>query len=182
MAQIYFYKETAAPAVYTANSVYFIAPTGKDYLELHVTGSNASVVKKIPTESEIRSWIAAGGVGRSPLKVVDDIDARDAQRASASMFYVKDATKDTSVKRGGAFYIYDGTAFTKVAEAESMDLSLSWDDVKDKPNVTKQQIETTVTNTHTHANKTQLDKIGESNGILTYGGKAISTEWSKTEW
>lgn len=47
--------------------------------------------------------------------------------------YVKDATGDETVKKGGAYYIYDGTAWLKTSESESIDVVLKWDAIEGKP-------------------------------------------------
>lgn len=53
--------------------------------------------------------------------------------------YVKDATGDTDVLSGGAFYIYDGTAWKRItgggSSSGSAD-SISWDAINDKPSIT----------------------------------------------
>ena len=69
------------------------------------------------------------------IKVVDDVAARDALQnpfVGLSAF-VKNATGDATVKAGGAFYIYDGAAWVKTSEAESMDVVLNWSAIEDKP-------------------------------------------------
>lgn len=69
------------------------------------------------------------------IKVVDDIAARNALQnpfAGLSAF-VKNATADDTVSSGGAFYIYDGTAWVKTSEAESMDIVLNWSAIQGKP-------------------------------------------------
>lgn len=62
-------------------------------------------------------------------KVVADITARDAISGTdlfeSLLVWVVDATDDTSVASGAALYIYDGSAWQKTAEAESMDVDLS---------------------------------------------------------
>ena len=69
------------------------------------------------------------------VKVVDDITARDALTdpyVGLSVF-VKDASADETVNAGGAYYIYDGAAWVKTAEAESMDVVLNWSAIQGKP-------------------------------------------------
>jgi len=69
--------------------------------------------------------------------VVANITARDALSSSDGLSegdraYVVDASSDSTVSSGGAEYIYDGTAWIKVTEVESLDLTgstptnLSW--------------------------------------------------------
>lgn len=69
------------------------------------------------------------------IRFVADIAARNAMTglfAGLSVF-VTDATGDTTVASGGAFYLYNGTAWIKTAESESMDLVLQWANIQGKP-------------------------------------------------
>ncbi len=69
------------------------------------------------------------------IKVVADITARDAltTKYSGLSVYVQDATDDPTVKTGGAYYIYNGSNWVKVAEAESLDVVLDWNEIINKP-------------------------------------------------
>lgn len=117
----------------------------------HKTGGadalTAADVGAIPTTQKG----AAGGVaalgsdGMVPLsqlpsqvkerQVVNTIAERNAisSKFSGLQVYVKDATADTTVKTGGADYLWDGSAWIKTGEAESMDVVLSWPNVQGKP-------------------------------------------------
>ena len=69
------------------------------------------------------------------IKIVDNIAGRDAlvDKFVGLSVYVKDATADASVAKGGAYYIYDGANFVKTAEAESLDVVLNWSAIEGKP-------------------------------------------------
>ena len=69
------------------------------------------------------------------IKIVDSIAARDGiTNAFAGLsVYVKDASADSTVNSGGAYYLYDGAAWIKTAEAESMDVVLEWSAIQNKP-------------------------------------------------
>ena len=69
------------------------------------------------------------------MKVVADITARDAivTKYSGLSVFVQDASDDPTVNSGGAYYIYNGTTFIKVAEAESLDVTLDWTEMINKP-------------------------------------------------
>lgn len=69
------------------------------------------------------------------VRVVDDIATRDLidPKFSSLSVYVKNATADTTVASGGAFYLYDGTTWVKTAEAESMDVVLQWANIQGTP-------------------------------------------------
>lgn len=108
------------------------------------------------------------------MKVVATIAERDAitEKFEGLHVLVKDATADPSVQAGAATYIFDGTAFVKVSEAESMDvvqkfanltdvtvsvseLNESVQYVEDK----KAVIDDTIAKAHVHANKSTLDQL-----------------------
>lgn len=69
------------------------------------------------------------------IKIVDSITARDglADPFAGLSVYVKDASADSTVNSGGAYYLYDGAAWVKTAEAESMDVVLDWNAIQGKP-------------------------------------------------
>ena len=179
------FKETAVPSTWVANSVYFIQAVGSAYMEIYTT-SNTAVPKRLINESDITSLIAAGITASQELKIVADIAARNALNPTNTIsVYVTDATGDTTVKAGGAYYLYNtsNSTWIKTSEAESLDVVLSWNSIEGRPTSTPEQIDTAVANSHTHANKTQLDKIGEDlNGNLTYNGVLPYTGWESTNW
>jgi hypothetical protein len=56
-----------------------------------------------------------------------------------------------------------------------MDVTLQWSNIVGRPTSAVADIDDAVTKRHTHANKVQLDKIGEDvNGDLTYDGNSIA--------
>lgn len=69
------------------------------------------------------------------MRVVNTIAERNAiaDKFENLRVYVKDATGDATVSKGGADYIYDGSSWIKTGESESLDLVLSWDNTSGKP-------------------------------------------------
>lgn len=67
--------------------------------------------------------------------VVADITARDAIASpqTADLAYVVDASADVTVTSGGALYVYDSSAWAKVAEFESSDFNASFTLLSDTP-------------------------------------------------
>ena len=55
-------------------------------------------------------------------------------------------------------YVSDSTG-TKIAEYESMDVVLQWNDIQGKPTSAVADIDDAVANRHSHANKALLDPI-----------------------
>lgn len=187
MATFRIFKETALPGTLQANSVYIVAPAGSpDYVEVYVTGTSASVVKRLPTASDVQAMVSAAVSGLSSIEVVADITARNAiTPTNGKMVLVLDASADPTVDSGAATYIYSTaqTAWVKIAEYESLDVQLTWSGLIGKPSSTPAQIDDAVANSHTHANKTQLDKIGEDgSGYLTYNSALPKTGWDSTAW
>lgn len=69
------------------------------------------------------------------IHMVEDIAGRDemGDLFVGKTVYVKDATGDETVNRGGAYYIWDGLAWLKTSESESLDVVLNWDAIEGKP-------------------------------------------------
>lgn len=187
MATVNLYKETALPGTLQANSIYLVAPTAKpDYVEMYVTGTAGTTIKRIINENDIQAMISASLSGLSGLEIVVDITARNALTPSnGSMCLVLDATGDATVQSGAAMYAYQlaTTTWIKVSEYESMDLALTWSAIQNKPTSAVADIDDAVSKRHSHANKTQLDKIGEDGaGLLTYSGLLPKIAWDSTSW
>lgn len=179
------YKETSVPATWTPNSLYFIQATNVNYVECYITSSSGTP-RRVPNEADITALIAAQISSASELQIVADIAARNALTpTSVKAVYVTNATGDTTVTSGGAYYLYNpsNTTWIKTAEAENMDVVLQWNNIQGKPTSTPAQIDAAVTNTHIHTNKTQLDKVGEDgSGNFTYNSQLPYTGWETTNW
>lgn len=69
------------------------------------------------------------------IYMVEDITERDSMGDLfvGKTVYVKDATGDDTVKKGGAYYIWDGQAWLKTSESESLDIVLNWEAIEGKP-------------------------------------------------
>lgn len=178
------FRETALPSEMEAFAIYLIAPPDKpDYVEMYVTDRTGGKARRALNERDIQTLIAQTLSAAGQMSVVANITERDRIREPKGEVYVIDASGDSTVKSGGARYLYHSSQWIKTAEAESMDLNLSWDALEGKPNSTANQIDNAVQKAHEHDNKTQLDKIGEDeSGNLLYGGQAVKTKWSSTGW
>lgn len=175
-------KVTAVPSTPTSpNTVFYLAPTDhSDYVEIYVSDKNGTAVRRVLNEADVIALVKRHATHSQTAKyvIVADINARNDLSDKNQAVYVKDATDDSTVKHGGAFYLYDNQAETwiKTAESESMDVTLNWDNIEGKPNATAQEIEQAVQQRHSHANKTQLDLIGQNEqGQMTYNGKIVAT-------
>ena len=187
MAKVNIYRETALPGTLQANSVYLIAPAGSpNYVEMYVTGTSASTVKRIINEDDIQAMITASLAGQSGLEIVADIAARNALTPSnGKMALVLDATADATVQTGAATYVYRlaTTEWIKIQEHESLDLIFEWSAIQNKPASAVADIDDAVAKKHSHSNKTQLDKVGEDgDGLMTYNGLLPKIAWDSTSW
>ncbi len=116
--------------------------------------------------------------GQTVTKVVADIAARDALAdvKIGDQVWVIDATDDESVVTGAAKYIFQSETdgWVKTAEAESMDVVTSWEDIEGKPDSAVADIDDAVSKKHEHANKTDvLDKLSVADGKLQLNGSDV---------
>ena len=99
---------------------------------------------------------------------------------------VLDASDDPTVASGWAIYrrlanasdLSTLSAWQKVAEAESLDVTVTWDNISGKPNSTPAAIDQAVAHDHTHENKTVLDALTDTGTaqapVLKYGAKTVA--------
>lgn len=187
MSRLKIYRETALPGTLEANSVYLVAPAAEPALvEMYVTGASAGTVKRIIDKPMIETMISDAVSSIGGLEIVANIAERDAMTPAANtLVMVLDASADATVSGGAATYAYrsSDTSWTKISEAESMDVTLDWASISGKPTSSVANIDDAVTKRHTHPNKTELDKVGQDvEGNLTYNGSLPSTGWSSTGW
>ena len=182
MAKTKFFKVATLPATPVANAFYFVE--NGNYAESYLT-NNTGVAKMVGNSAMIDQRISAQLSGLSSLEIVSDIIGRDALTLTTNkMVLVIDATGDTSVISGSALYAWrqSNTTWVKVSEYESMDVIVSWGNISGRPSSSPANIDLAVANSHTHSNKTQLDKIGEDGeGDITYGGVEVM-KWTTNNW
>ena len=170
-------KLTSVPSLPTTpNTIFLVAPSDKpDFLEIYVSNRDGTELKRSINENDVKLWASQYAHYSDKYKVVDDIHERDSLVDKSASVFVRDATGDPTVKKGGAFYIFDAYAgiWVKISEAESLDVTLSWENIDGRPDVTAKQITDAVGKTHTHLNAEQLHKIDEEDGKLTYNGKLV---------
>ena len=177
-------KLTAVPTLPCEGSaVFFVAPQNKPtYIEIYVSNNAGTALKRLLTDTDIQGLIDASISGLAgEMPIVADIAARNAlSPTSNTQVLVLDATGDPTVTSGAATYLYrvSTTSWIKLNEAESIDLVLQWANIQGKPTSSPTAIDTAVSNSHTHTNKTQLDKIGENaDGFLTYNNAFPKIGW-----
>ncbi len=180
------YRETTLPGTLQPFSIYYVAPAGSpNYVEVYITNGSGQA-RRVIKESDIQSMINSTIAAANELTIVADIAARDALNPTKVMYvYVQNATGDPTVASGGATYMYNtaNSSWIKVSEAESLDVVLQWNNIQGKPSSSPSQIDGAVAASHSHSNKTQLDKVGEdAGGNMTYNGSIPYTKWETTSW
>lgn len=173
-------KATAVPTTPTTpNTLFCVAPTANaDALELYMSSKDGNGLRRIPTTADIDAKIATAVAAIDKFTSVNTIAERDAlDKTQYKRVFVKNASADVTVNSGSASYVYDeaNNAWIKTSESESMDVIVRWADLDGKPTSSASAIDSAVSNSHTHANITQLNDIGDSNGSLTYKGKLVAT-------
>lgn len=186
MPAIKIHKTTALPSTLEGHSIYLVAPAAKpNYVEMYVTNADATAVRRIITEQDVINLIAANSSGGS-IQIVADIAARNALTpVNGQLVYVLNATGDPTVASGAASYLWkaDTSEWIKLTEFESMDVIVRWSNIQGAPTSSPSAIDTAVANSHTHANKTQLDKIGEDgNGNFIYNGQPPRARLETAGW
>lgn len=194
------FRETSLPGSLETYSIYMIAPAARpDYVEMYVTGATTGTVKRVINQTDINLLVSDAIAAANELKIVPDIYARNQYIApgttatTAKYVYVISANTgsnglyDNTVASGGATYLYNPavgyTSWIKISEAESLDVTVDWGDITNKPTSSVADIDDAVSLRHSHANKTQLDNISEdANGLLTYNGVLPLTGWQSTSW
>jgi hypothetical protein len=182
------YKVTSLPTQLQPNSLYFVSVSGNAALmEVYVTDNAGTAARHVVNSSEIQTMINNSLSAFHELIIVNDITARNAllPLTSIKYVYVKDATGDSTVKSGGATYLYDvsGSAWVKISEAESLDVVFNWSSLSGGPSSTPSQIDSAVAASHSHGNKSYLDKVGEdSNGNLLYNNNLPHIGWDSANW
>ncbi|WP_165676576.1 hypothetical protein [Metapseudomonas otitidis] len=188
MSTIQFHKVSSLPGTLAADAFYFVQ--NGTYAEGYLTNAagearaigNSSMINALITDA-LSSLPSSG----APLVFVADIAARDALEGSltsAAFVLVQDATGDPTVTAGAALYAWNPstTSWLKVAEYESMDVTLTWNAIQGRPTSTPAQIDSAVAASHSHANKATLDKFSESGGLLRFNGSPIPAEWNGSNW
>lgn len=180
-------KVLALPGSLTANTIYFVADgVDADLMEVYVSSSDGTSARRVPTMADINTAITDAISAANGIIVVQDITERDNLGYSlpSKMVLVVDATGDGTVVSGAATYVNDGNNWIKIAEHESLDVTLEWASIQDGPTSSVTAIDTAVTNSHTHTNKAVLDNLtfNEEAGGLLYSTVPVGTVFGTVAW
>lgn len=186
MAQLRIERVNSLPATLQPSTLYYVKSPDANLVDLYVTGSDANELRHIISKSEIQALISAAVSAFPSIIIVQDIAERNALGLTRStMVLVLDATGDPTVSNGSAMYVWDqgNSSWYKIAEYESLDLALTWDNIQGKPNSTPAAIDNAVNNAHSHANMSVLNKLDElPNGRLSYSGQPVGNPVDSSEW
>ena len=148
----------------------------KDYQGniIHVQTVGEQVI--VDTNSDLQTAltnIRASIAGKNETYVVADMTARAAltNLKVGDRAWVIDASADSTVASGAAYYLVQSITtgenptptWVKVAEAESMDVTVSWADIANKPSSTVAEIDAAVT-----YHKALTATASEVNAAITY--------------
>lgn len=188
MANVKFYKVATLPGTLEGDAFYYVQ--NGSYAESYLTNSSG-VAKGCGNSAMINALIDAAladftATGNA-VEIVADIAARDVMIAAAEnnlMILVIDASADATVDTGSALYAYahNSTTTYKIAEYESMDVVVAWTSISGRPSSTAAQIDTAVSQAHSHSNKAVLDLLTAPSGTLLYNGAALTTDWATNNW
>lgn len=183
MADFQVFKEVALPGTLVPNAVYFLAPTGSQFLEVAVVDSSGSAYRKTLTSTDVQALISSNMAAMNDLSVVPNIAARDALAPTTiRLALVQDATADATVATGAAMYVWAGSSWQKVSEYESLDIDLTWASIAGRPTSTPAELDAAVqaTNlkspafTYSGGNLVGVTYADGSVKTLTYSGSQLT--------
>ncbi|MBR4608781.1 MAG: hypothetical protein IKO41_21555 [Lachnospiraceae bacterium] len=157
---------------------------GQEFLlrstDIYDTSVKKTLAQYIADTNTAISGLEAALAGKAPVSIVADIAARDALTnvITGALCWVQDASDDSSVASGAAAYLASVSGdpavvtWTKVAEAESMDVVLQWANIQGKPSSAVADIDDAVSKKHEHANATVLNGLSadSTSGNLEFNG------------
>ena len=198
---IYYPRTVASQVYYDETNNLTVADHITDTAQIHLTATERTALTNFNQANgfakvESTGYLPNSIINPSVLAITTEFANIAAMLASTDvpagqLVWVTDASGDTTVTSGWAVYrkkVGVGIDYTtldgwqKVAEAESLDVVVSWDNIQGKPTSTPAQIDQAVTDDHTHANKATLDELADATtGTapdevigLTYKGRALA--------
>jgi flagella basal body P-ring formation protein FlgA len=186
MSKLRIERVLALPGVLTASTMYIVKSAAAPHAEVYFTNADGTEARHIINKAEINTMITDAIASFSNIEIVANNAARDALVLTHNALVLSlDATADVTVITGAALYVYNTTlhTFTKVSEFESMDVTLTWAAIQNKPASAVLDIDDAVAKRHAHANAVQLALVGEDvGGHLTYNGLAIEADIANAAW
>jgi len=176
----------ALPGVLTPSTMYIVKSAVAPHAELYFSDATGAEARHVINKTEVGNMITAAIASFSNIQVVANNAARDALVLDHDALVLSlDATADVTVITGAALYVYQlsNTTWHKVSEFESLDVTLTWAAIQNKPTSLVADIDDAVAKRHVHANSAQIDLIGEDvNGKLTYNGVNPEAYLAVSNW
>jgi hypothetical protein len=198
---IYYPRTVASQVYYDETNNLTVADHITDTAQIHLTAAERTALTNFNQANgfakvESTGYLPNSIINPSVLAITTEFANIAAMLASTDvpagqLVWVTDASGDTTVTSGWAVYrkkVGTGIDYTtlagwqKVAEAESLDVVVSWDNIQGKPSSTPAEIDQAVADDHTHSNKAALDDLADATtGTapdqvigLTYKGRALA--------
>jgi hypothetical protein len=198
---IYYPRTVASQVYYDETNNLTVADHITDTAQIHLTAAERTALSGYNQANgfakvESTGYLPNSIINPSVLAITTEFANIAAMLASTDvpagqLVWVTDASGDTTVTSGWAVYrkkVGTGIDYTtlagwqKVAEAESLDVVVSWDNIQGKPSSTPAEIDQAVADDHTHSNKAALDDLADATtGTapdqvigLTYKGRALA--------
>ena len=198
---IYYPRTVASQVYYDETNNLTVADHITDTAQIHLTAAERTALTNYNQANgfakvESTGYLPNSIINPSVLAITTEFANIAAMLASTDvpagqLVWVTDASGDTTVTSGWAVYrkkVGTGIDYTtltgwqKVAEAESLDVVVSWDNIQGKPSSTPAEIDQAVADDHTHSNKAALDDLADATtGTapdqvigLTYKGRALA--------
>ena len=169
-------RQTSLPGVGEAvpKALYFIRTVQGGPVSVYITDTEGALHPCFD-DAKTAQMIETSMAGFGEILVTANIASRNALVLTHNaIVLVEDASADTSVGPGSAFYFYMKTQniFVLILAAGK---GFRWSEISGGPMSTPAQIDESVSQTHTHVNKTVLDDLADKGRILQYKGKRIGT-------
>ena len=179
-------RVNALPGTLAPSTMYIVASAEAGLAEVVFSDKTGAASRHVLNKTEVQTMIDGAFSSFSNMLVVADIAARDALTLNRNaLVLVLDASADATVDTGAATYVYNlaATTFVKIAEYESMDVTLTWTSIQGRPTSAVADIDDAVAKRHTHANLAQLNKVGEDlDGNFTYNGQYPKVHLAEAAW
>lgn len=186
-----FKRVAELPVTIEPSTMYIVkSANNQDLIDIYVSNKDGSAVRHVINESDIQNKIniavSSSLASFTDVQIVANIAGRNALNLTSNgLALVLDATADATVGAGAAMYVFNhsNTTWYKVAEYESMDVTLLWDNLVGRPVSPVADIDDAVAKRHTHANMTSLNKISEDgDGNLMFDGKYPKVPLEVSDW
>jgi len=194
---IYYPRTVASQVFYDEANNLTVADHITDTAQIHLTAAERTALTNYNQANgfaklDANGYVPTANINPAVLAITTEFANIAAMLASTDveagqLVWVNDATADTSVTSGWAIYRkkvgtgidYSTIAgWTKVAEAESLDVVVSWDNIQNKPNSSVADIDDAVSKKHEHSNKAALDELADATVSdvvgLTYKSRALA--------